>query len=81
MTGMAGGNSRDAQIAATKHGPWHPGRFILVYGEENGYVTSWDTWDEAEAAFPIGKDFCLVDDETGREWLAGSPYEWEAART
>lgn len=59
------------------------GRFVLLHlfpGHE-GFVTSWDTWDEAEVAFPIVDGFRLRDDETGRVWHAGSPYEWEAAQT
>ncbi len=48
---------------------------------EWGYVTSWDTWKDCETAFPIGVGFKLIDEATGREWLAQSPYEWEAART
>lgn len=57
------------------------GRFVLL-SNANGvvaeYVTSWDTWEEAEAAFPIGWMCFLRDDETGREWLPGAPYEWDA---
>lgn len=66
------------------------GRFVLLHRVPNtidqsddvAYITSWDTWEEASAAFPIDDaDSFLLDQETGREWLAGSPYEWEAART
>ena len=59
------------------------GRFVLFEPDEDGgfYVTSWDTWAEAEAAFPIQGALVLRDNETGREWFSGSPYEWEAART
>jgi hypothetical protein len=47
-------------------------------GMEPQYVTSWDTWGEAEAAFPIGWMCFLRDDETGRTWLPGAPHEWDA---
>ena len=59
------------------------GRFVLlhVFEEEEGYVTSWDSWDDCDAAFPIDKEFVLRDQETGRAWLPGSKYEWEAAQT
>lgn len=58
-------------------------RFVLVHdinGEE-GYCTSWETWADCEAAFPLAADFRLIDQETGREWVAGAAYDWEAART
>lgn len=68
------------------------GRFVLVTvwfeggmdGEELGYVTSWDTWDEAIAAFENGRipaGYRLIDDETGRVWPPGARYEWEDAQT
>lgn len=61
------------------------GRFVLLHngptGFGRGYVTSWDTWDDAEAAFPIEAGFRLEDGETGRVWHPGSTYEWEAAQT
>lgn len=65
------------------------GRFVLLGRVEEagmaapewGYVTSWDTWEEAAVAFPIAAGFQLQDGETGREWPAHSRYEWEAART
>ena len=59
------------------------GRFVLFVQTAEGRfcVTSWDTWEEASAAFPVGAEHVLWDGETGREWLAGTPYEWEAART
>ncbi len=55
------------------------GRFVLVCctyedgmdAPEWGYVTSWDTWEQAEAAFPIARGFKLIDDVTGREWISG----------
>jgi hypothetical protein len=69
-----------------------PGRFVLVCvvfekgmaEPEEGYVTSWDTWDGAWSAFennrmPAG--FRLTDTETGRRWLPGARYEWEDAQT
>lgn len=49
------------------------------------YVTSFDTWEEAQVAFEadgrLPHKLFLFDGETGREWIPGSPYEWEAART
>lgn len=59
------------------------GRFVLFepMGDEDAYITSWDTWEEAEAAFPIEGNAILRDGETGREWRAGYAYEWEAAST
>lgn len=57
------------------------GRFVLTDETEMQYVTSWDTWEEAEAAFPIDKGFRLIDCETNRMWDHHSPYEWEAAAT
>ena len=63
------------------------GRFVLVSGENN-YVTSFDTWEEAEVAFesnginrrmPLG--FRLEDGETGRIWHPGAKYDWEDAAT
>jgi hypothetical protein len=58
------------------------GRFVLFEkGEEDIYITSWDTWEECQAAFPIEYPAILRDDDTGREWHAGDPYEWESART
>ena len=60
------------------------GRFVLLSyanGVEPQYVTSWDTWEEAEAAFPIGWMCFLRDDKTGREWLPGAAYEWEIKPT
>ena len=65
------------------------GRFVLLcctYEDgmkepEWGFCTSWDSWEECCVAFPIAPGFKLHDDETGREWLANTPYEWEAART
>jgi hypothetical protein len=61
------------------------GRFILTQNGE--YVTSFDTWEEAAAAFEptrgdrIPPGFLLEDKETGRFWHPGAPYEWEAAWT
>ena len=69
------------------------GRFVLLHvgfqegmeKEEEGYVTSWDTWEECEVVwntnglFPVG--FRLYDNETGRVWHPGSRYEWEDAQT
>lgn len=68
------------------------GRFTLTHvgfqeGDEapdEGYVTSWDTWGEAIAAFEDGRipvGFRLYDNETGRVWHPGARYEWEAAQT
>ena len=57
------------------------GRFVLLShanGVQPEYVTSWDTWEEAAAAFPIGWMCFLRDDETGRAWYPGAPYEWDA---
>lgn len=63
------------------------GRFTLVHvgseKEELGYVTSWDTWEEAAVAFdprmPVG--FRLIDNETGRVWHPGTQHVWEDAQT
>lgn len=41
------------------------------------YETSWDTWEEAAAAFPLGGGR-LRDEATGRTWWPGAPYEWAA---
>lgn len=63
------------------------GRFVLFERIPHGqrwidvYITSWDTWDEAKAAFPIEGDAVLRDNETGREWRKGYACEWEAAST
>lgn len=60
------------------------GRFTLV-AEDDIYVTSWDTWEEAAVAWPeegrMVAPYRLVDNETGREWLPGARHEWEDART
>ncbi len=62
------------------------GRFVLLIANDDSdapdwnYVTSWDTWEECEVAFPIKQGFKLRDDETGLEWLANWPYEREAHR-
>lgn len=56
-----------------------PGRFVLAHGDV--YVTSWDTWAEAEMAWPIPPEYRIEDRETGRVWKGGTPYEWEAAQT
>lgn len=64
------------------------GRFVLTF--EGGYVTSWDTWEDAAAAFEetrggvalrMPSGFQLEDGETGRVWSHGALYEWEAAAT
>lgn len=64
------------------------GRFVLLQGDEDGYVTSWDTWEDANVAFesngirarmPLG--FKLVDMQTGRVWHPGAQYRWEDAQT
>ena len=57
------------------------GRFVLLESHPDAqvYVTSWGTWEEAEAAFPIPFMCFLRDDETGRQWLPGAPYEWDAS--
>ena len=59
------------------------GRFVMFVQTDEGdfCVTSWDTWEEASAAFPIQGEHVLRDQETGREWPANTPHEWEAART
>lgn len=61
---------------------FHAGRFTLV-AEGDSYVTSWDTWEEARGAWPhddvMQSPYRLVDNETGRVWLPGARYEWEAA--
>lgn len=72
-----------SQSAATER--VFAGRFVLLYdgptGFGRGYVTSWDSWEEAEAAWPIEAGYRVEDGETGRVWRAGFPYEWEAAQT
>lgn len=64
------------------------GRFTLAWigaADERSYVTSWDTWEEAAAAFnemgrmPYG--YALYDNETGRVWRPGARYLWEEAQT
>lgn len=66
------------------------GRFTLAYvawqegmvEPELHYVTSWDTWEEAEASFPQGRipvGYRLTDNETGRTWSTGARYLWEDA--
>lgn len=62
------------------------GRFTLCATHLEGlaYVTSWDTWEEAEAAFANGRmpdGHQLVDNETGRVWLPGTRHVWEDAQT
>lgn len=60
------------------------GRFVLFQAMDGyeAYITSWDTWEAAAAAFPIeDADTVLLDQETERKWRTGSPYEWEAAAT
>lgn len=59
------------------------GRFVLLHGskDEPYYITSWDTWEECEVAFPIENDAWLFDQDTGRKWDRHSKYEWEAAAT
>lgn len=49
------------------------GRFVLFILSPGviEYVTSWDTWADAQAAFPIEEGFALRDDKTGREWRNG----------
>ncbi len=56
------------------------GRFVL-FDPPDFYITSWDTWEDAKAAFPIEGESVLRDEETGREWRRGYKYEWEAAST
>jgi hypothetical protein len=59
------------------------GRFVLVF--EGGYVTSWDTWEDAGVAWDdngfIPAGFQLEDTETGRVWSHGARYVWEDAAT
>jgi hypothetical protein len=59
------------------------GRFVLYQPSEEGdvYITSWDTWEQCEAAFPIEGEAILHDLYTGRRWTRGCAYEWEAAAT
>lgn len=59
------------------------GRFVLLHGPHDDpyYITSWDTWEECSAAFPIEGDARLFDQDTGRMWDKHSKYEWEAAAT
>ena len=74
------------QIAAQRgvgNGPV-AGRFVLFEPGPEGeshYITSWDTWEECRAAFPIEGKAMLEDGATGRVWRRGDPYEWEAAST
>jgi hypothetical protein len=62
-------------------------RFTLVSvmhvgpGGELGYVTGWDDWEGAAAAFPIEPGYRLYDNETGRVWHPGARYVWEDAQT
>ena len=56
------------------------GRFTLAYvgyqedmdEPELGYVTSWDTWEEAQLAFnedgSLPPGYTLIDNETGDAW-------------
>lgn len=71
------------------------GRFVMVVTvleegmdePDEGYVTSWDTWEDAESAFAVGDNgrmpvgFKLIDTETGRVWHPGTKHEWEDAQT
>jgi hypothetical protein len=59
------------------------GRFVLLHDVdgEQAYITSWDSWEECEVAFPIEGDAYLLDQDTGRRWDRFSRYEWEAAAT
>lgn len=68
------------------------GRFVLLHigfeegmaEPELGYVTSWDTWEEAQVVFENGRmpvGFRLIDDATGRTWHPGATYDWESAQT
>jgi hypothetical protein len=54
----------------------------------DGVEAQYDTWEEAESAFSHGvvtkmipRGFYLTDSETGRCWLPGADYRWEAAQT
>lgn len=59
------------------------GRFVLTF--EAAYVTSWDTWEEAEDAWNddgrIPTGYRLTDQETGRVWSHGARHVWEDAAT
>lgn len=65
------------------------GRFTLCATHLEGlaYVTSWDTWEDAEGAFPesnggrMPDGHQLVDNDTGRVWYPGTKHEWEDAQT
>jgi len=61
------------------------GRFVLYEpgtGPDgtDGYVTSWDTWRTLTRVADSVRHQ-TQDDETGRVWHPGAPYEWEAAQT
>lgn len=75
---------RDKESELRKKWLWASGRFTLV-AEDNAYVTSWDTWEQAGAAWPkdgrLPAPYRLVDNETGRVWHSGSRHEWEDAQT
>lgn len=60
------------------------GRFVLFTPGDDGrdyYITSFDTWEECEVAFPIENGNRLRDDHTGRTWFPNSRYEWEDCQT
>ncbi len=48
-----------------------------------GYVTSWDTWEECAVVFDprMPPGFKLYDNATGRTWRPGTRHEWEEAQT
>lgn len=49
---------------------FHTGRFALLNKETGAYITSWDTWEEAQVAFPLPDDAVLLDDLTGVNWTS-----------
>lgn len=81
---IAGSGPLLERFANLMRKPLPAGRFTLV-AEDNIYVTSWDTWEEAAVAWPeegrMIAPYRLVDNETGCEWLPGARHEWEDART
>ena len=58
-------------------------RFALIHASTKMHLPDqeWQTWEEAQTAFPIPVGWYLVDFDTGRHWRHGYKPEWEAADT